>query len=55
MTHDKIIFWTLAAVWLNILAGCAQLQTAVPSLQHCEHVSYIRDGIKFHIEAECQL
>lgn len=45
----------LALLTLLFLAGCAQLQTAIPSLNSCQHVTYTRDGLKIHIEGDCQL
>lgn len=40
----------LAAIALGLLAGCA----AVPTLQHCQHVEYVRTGNTIKIVAECQ-
>ncbi len=39
----------LAALAAALLAGCA----AVPTLQHCQHVEYVREGNKIKIVAEC--
>jgi len=32
-----------------LLGGCA----AVPTLQHCQHVEYVRDGSRIKLTAEC--
>lgn len=32
-----------------LLGGCA----AVPTMQHCQHVEYVREGNKIKIVAEC--
>ena len=39
----------IALQWL-CLAGCAEL----PTMKHCQDVSYIRAGSKISVRAECQ-
>jgi hypothetical protein len=36
-----------------LLSGCSSMLGAIPSLQHCERVSYERIGKHVSIAAEC--
>jgi hypothetical protein len=42
-----------ALLLLTLFAGCAQFAGSVPSLQHCDKVSYVRDGNRVSITAQC--
>lgn len=37
------------------LSGCTQLAGMAPSLQHCDRVSYLREGNKVTISADCSV
>ena len=40
---------TAIAILAAMLTGCA----ALPSMQYCDEVSYIRSGSQIHLEATC--
>ena len=42
-----------AALLACLLAGCTQLLGHIPSLQHCEYVSYERTGNHIELVATC--
>jgi hypothetical protein len=43
----------LLAFVLLVLPGCSQISAAIPSLQHCDRVSYLREGNQIDIQAKC--
>ena len=38
---------------LATLTGCQSIAQALPTVSHCEHVTYTRTGPTIHIEADC--
>jgi hypothetical protein len=45
----------LLIVIVITLSGCNLLVRELPSVENCQHVSYIRDYSKMKIVAECDL
>ncbi len=64
MYHDKpqpVLQWVglgllifLGVLVVFMLGGCALAQQS-PTLQHCDHVSYLRDGLDISVQMNCRV
>jgi hypothetical protein len=54
-TRSLPLFPLLAGLALSVqLAGCALIAGALPSMQHCDEVSYERVGNRIELSAVCR-